>query len=255
MIKFFRKIRYNLMSENKTGKYFKYAIGEIILVVIGILIALQINNWNENRKSDIQELSALNNIHRDFLKNKEILEEVKSSSLLTLQSGIKILNHTGNKIKPDSESTFNDWLNQLFNGKPYYPQNSFLDDLLSSGKLGIFKNTELRNLLSSWKPQVEILEERFIAVDKNEIILNSYVIEHASWLNADMVDDKNRNVTFPKSGFIVDNRNLLEGLQFENLVENVVIHVDSYYSTQKKIEKLLDEIILLLETEIKKAND
>jgi len=50
MIKFFRKIRQNLLIENKTGKYFKYAIGEIILVVIGILIALQINNWNENRK-------------------------------------------------------------------------------------------------------------------------------------------------------------------------------------------------------------
>lgn len=51
MIKFFRKIRYSLLSKNKTGKYFKYAIGEIVLVVIGILIALQINNWNEKRKA------------------------------------------------------------------------------------------------------------------------------------------------------------------------------------------------------------
>ncbi|NNK19300.1 MAG: hypothetical protein HKP49_09130, partial [Maribacter sp.] len=49
MIKFFRKIRYDLMEKNKTGKYVKYAIGEIVLVVIGILIALQVNNWNENR--------------------------------------------------------------------------------------------------------------------------------------------------------------------------------------------------------------
>jgi len=50
MIKFFRKIRQDLLSKGKTGKYFKYAIGEIILVVIGILIALSINNWNEKRK-------------------------------------------------------------------------------------------------------------------------------------------------------------------------------------------------------------
>ena len=56
MIKFFRKIRYNLMEQNKTGNYFKYAIGEIVLVVIGILIALQINNWNENRKANIEEI-------------------------------------------------------------------------------------------------------------------------------------------------------------------------------------------------------
>ncbi|MFT6699485.1 MAG: hypothetical protein ACJAVD_000984, partial [Porticoccaceae bacterium] len=49
MIKFFRKIRYDLMEKNKTGKYLKYAIGEILLVVIGILFALQINNWNNNK--------------------------------------------------------------------------------------------------------------------------------------------------------------------------------------------------------------
>ena len=57
MIKFFRKIRQNLIMENKKGKYFKYAIGEIILVVVGILIALSINNWNEKRKvvQDIEE--------------------------------------------------------------------------------------------------------------------------------------------------------------------------------------------------------
>ncbi len=58
MIKFFRKIRYDLMEQNKTGKYLKYAIGEIVLVVIGILIALSINNWNEQRK-DLKTVSRL----------------------------------------------------------------------------------------------------------------------------------------------------------------------------------------------------
>ncbi|MEZ4781044.1 MAG: DUF6090 family protein [Flavobacteriaceae bacterium] len=52
MIKFLRHFRKTLISENKMGKYFKYAIGEILLVVIGILIALQINNWNEQRKAE-----------------------------------------------------------------------------------------------------------------------------------------------------------------------------------------------------------
>ena len=66
MIKFFRKIRYDLMEKNKTGKYFKYAIGEIVLVVIGILIALQINNWNEQRKQNSQERYILNQLKVEF---------------------------------------------------------------------------------------------------------------------------------------------------------------------------------------------
>ncbi len=64
MIKFFRKIRYNL-KEGKTVNYLKYAIGEIVLVVIGILIALSINNWNEGRK--------------DLVKSYEILREIKEN--------------------------------------------------------------------------------------------------------------------------------------------------------------------------------
>ena len=66
MIKFFRKIRYELMEKNKTGKYLKYAIGEIILVVIGILIALSINNWNENRKLKTEYISDLKTIKENL---------------------------------------------------------------------------------------------------------------------------------------------------------------------------------------------
>jgi len=66
MIKFFRSIRKDLMEKNKTGKYLKYAIGEIVLVVIGILIALGINNWNENRKRNQAEKAVLNNIYENL---------------------------------------------------------------------------------------------------------------------------------------------------------------------------------------------
>ncbi len=74
MIKFFRHIRMNLMETGKTGKYFKYAIGEIVLVVIGILIALSINNWNENKKANIKFNKLLVNVFNNL---KVDLEEVQ----------------------------------------------------------------------------------------------------------------------------------------------------------------------------------
>ena len=173
-----------------------------------------------------------------------------SDTQIIIGYGIKILNHTGKKSKPSNENTFNTWLNGLFNSVPYYPQNGFLDDLLSSGKLGIFKNIELRNLLSSWKPKVEILNEKFNSLNEYEEGFNNYLLKHASWLNADAaVQTEERTVKYPVSGFDVDNRDLLNALLFENLVENLTVNADSYYNNQRKTLKLLDEIITVLENE------
>jgi len=84
MIKFFRKIRYDLMEKNKTGKpalpvgrYLKYAIGEIVLVVIGILIALQINNWNEQRKVNGEILKALTEIRSNLVSDSLNIRETR----------------------------------------------------------------------------------------------------------------------------------------------------------------------------------
>lgn len=78
MIKFFRKIRQKLLTENKFSKYLLYAIGEIILVVIGILIALQINNSNELNKQRAKEVQFLKNLKSDliYLKNPPALQVV-----------------------------------------------------------------------------------------------------------------------------------------------------------------------------------
>ena len=68
MLRFFSKTRYKLTAENKVGKYLRYAIGEILLVVIGILIALQVNNWNEHQKQKKKETIDLQNLSIDLKK-------------------------------------------------------------------------------------------------------------------------------------------------------------------------------------------
>jgi uncharacterized membrane protein YgaE (UPF0421/DUF939 family) len=98
MIKFFRKIRQSLLIENKLSRYLLYAIGEIVLVVIGILIALQVNNWNEGRK----ELAKSHEILREIAENLEynnaqFLQEIKEEeavvkSIDIVLENLKILN-------------------------------------------------------------------------------------------------------------------------------------------------------------------
>ena len=75
MIKFFRKIRQRLLAENKFSRYLLYAVGEIFLVVIGILIALQINNWNEGLKERATEQSILKQLHSEYQSNLAQLDE------------------------------------------------------------------------------------------------------------------------------------------------------------------------------------
>ncbi len=90
MIKFFRKIRQNLLVENKTRKYFKYAIGEIVLVVIGILIALSINNWNENRKVDGEILKSLIEIRNNLISDSLNIRQtsIKKSQDIDIQATV-----------------------------------------------------------------------------------------------------------------------------------------------------------------------
>jgi len=106
MLKFFRNIRQNLLSEGKTGKYLKYAVGEIVLVVIGILLALQVNNWNEQRKERLLEVELRNGIAKNLQSNVVLLENkikfmnfVNSSAdiILNLKGEMKVYNDTLDK--------------------------------------------------------------------------------------------------------------------------------------------------------------
>src|SRR5210317_1244230 len=114
MIKFFRTIRKSLLMENKTGKYFKYAIGEIILVVIGILIALSINTWNENKKTKSYEVKMLSEIAKALDSDINYFKRA-SKRLQSLDSA------STHFIKQAHEkSTFNDTLYKVGFSRWYY---------------------------------------------------------------------------------------------------------------------------------------
>lgn len=144
MIKFFRKIRFDLMEKNKTGKYLKYAIGEIVLVVIGILIALSINNWNENRKNSIQEKAILSSLLENLNLSKIQSELLISDEIALKRSLIRILGIDSNDTKINSQiipdSIFKSAVWDLNSDLPTF--NAY-NNLKSTNKLSLIKNQKI----------------------------------------------------------------------------------------------------------------
>ncbi len=145
MIKIFRKIRQNQIMENKTGKYFKYAIGEIILVVIGILIALQINNWNGKRSLRTQEVNILKSLKADLTQastaSKKYInvESTLANQYVFVLSGNEARNSI--LLKPNADSLYTAL---LWNVDKSFPIINTYTDLKNSGRTNLISNEEIR---------------------------------------------------------------------------------------------------------------
>jgi len=161
MIKFFRKIRQQMLNENKTSKYFKYALGEVILVVIGILIALQINTWNENRKAANEEIKILNALQADFKVSKYRIEETISIQQRVLDYSSILMNIHERQDQKEFEyfDTHLDSLKDLIDyGTTWYraePVTGAYNALISAGKVDLIKNEDLRHLLAQFSADLE----------------------------------------------------------------------------------------------------
>ena len=145
MIKFFRKIRQNLLSEGKTGKYLKYAIGEIALVVIGILIALSINNWNENSKNRKLETSYLMRISKDL--DNDLLDYEGTSELARERNERVLFLEQAIKDAQLVEKSPDYFIKSIaYAGYTYRPaiSNHSFEELKSSGRLELINNEDLR---------------------------------------------------------------------------------------------------------------
>tara|TARA_R110000764_G_scaffold16606_1_gene46402 strand:- start:1395 stop:2144 length:750 start_codon:yes stop_codon:yes gene_type:complete len=142
MIKFFRKIRQNLLSDGKTGKYLKYALGEIILVVIGILIALSINNWNQNRIRTTEERNILEDLKIGLEKDKADLVYNANRINSSMSSADKVIYALENDL-PYRDSISN-YLGNLMLPVMFVYSTSAFETLKSKG-IDIIKNSELRN--------------------------------------------------------------------------------------------------------------
>lgn len=151
MIKFFRRVRYNLLdnpqsSWSRTTRYLLYAIGEICLVVIGILIALKINNWNEYQKAKIFEREILTQIRANLIKDKLTLDNIYQNTSNALNASDNILNPAVSNIHPDSIQY---WLGDIIQFDRFQPLTNSYEALKSKG-IDLISNKQLRFLIGTY---------------------------------------------------------------------------------------------------------
>lgn len=202
-------MRYDLINHNKTSRYLKYAIGEIILVVVGILIALQINNWNSNRLLRLQEQLVLKELNKEFKANKLLLDSVifyhkrsfKSAEYVRQQIPIKV-----EEVNLDSLSYNLYYMGWIYTFDPY---TGVTNNVLNNSSLELISNDSLRQLLVGWKDILEDYQEEEIkAINNYQNHLKPFEKKHfffsynpTEWLNYPKVDLK-----------------ILESLEFDNYI-------------------------------------
>ncbi|PNQ73628.1 hypothetical protein C1T31_04625 [Hanstruepera neustonica] len=253
MIKFFRKIRQNLLSENKTGKYFKYALGEIILVVIGILIALQINNWNQNRITQNNQEKYLLLLKNETLNNLNELKSAQNTIQSITNGQQKLIRLIDSNLDTISENYFSKVMFEAFGSVPRFDfENSVLSELKISGEIKNIKNDSIRRKIVALEPLVKSVADSEKFVIDMFLVTSEIILENGSvrtWYDS---IDFNEYVKIEKGKKSVSNIPILKSNKFENyLLRYMGPSANLRGNIYAKLEKHLNSLIELIDKELK----
>tara|TARA_R110000868_G_scaffold79992_1_gene227275 strand:+ start:216 stop:980 length:765 start_codon:yes stop_codon:yes gene_type:complete len=253
-MKFFRKIRQKLVAKNKLRNYLLYAVGEIILVVIGILIALAINNGQENKILEKKEQTYLKGLQGEFEISKQKLVKLIEINRRNYIGAKQILEFTTNLEVAPSEEQFSNLLYQSFSFDiAFNPNNSLLNEMINSGSLKDITNPDLRIYLTNWISTLDDIagQEQDLA-NEREKVLDMFRRDENSIRTVFEYANAKQQVSFPKSDNTISNLNLLHSVSFEN---NMFMFYLTSYSTEEShynpLMQNLNSILKLLEAEIK----
>ncbi|NND79342.1 MAG: hypothetical protein HKN53_05540 [Maribacter sp.] len=156
------------MEKKKTGRYLTYAIGEIILVVLGILIALQIDSWNSNRLDRIEEQLLLKQLKTEFIQNKnQLLTKIKKRED-AMNSCFEILRIFDNPQLEKDPEQIDSLFASILPNYTFDPTSGIISQLTDGGKLTLIENDSLRQHLSNWSSMVvQAVEEELIYLEFN----------------------------------------------------------------------------------------
>jgi hypothetical protein len=240
------------MEQNKTGRYFKYAIGEIILVVIGILIALQINNWNNQNQNLRKEQEILKNLKAEFQQNLDELNRDHKINQEALAASYQLL--TIDKVKKVDPQLIDNLLGTAYDFATFDARVGVVNDVIASGKLELIRDPELRLILNQWTGELnDYIEDVIIRRNfwsNNFDILNRHIPHRNTDASSDRPDYsrpyKIEPIEVPQENY----QNFINDLTVDGALFSHYYNQSFVTSNEKEIKKFLEKIIDLINMNI-----
>lgn len=237
MLKFFRTIRKKLIEQDNVRKYLLYAIGEILLVVIGILIALQVNNWNEERWYNIQSDQVLSELKEEVVDSRTEMKEVLQYIQTKAKDGIKFLNNTDTNL-PDSVK-----INEISDLVFFFTERIRMPVL--ENELGSDKK------INQWPELTDSMQQLNVSIE--------YYNKGLDY----MENDRNLNISpfLIQNGLIIDmmaqsgmlesvkisSANIYDSKEFRNIIANYTLMTNALLDGAQNILDQYDELLIVID--------
>jgi hypothetical protein len=235
----------------KIKKYTQYAIGEILLVMIGIILALQVNNWNENRKARIVEQLLLENLKTEMSVNYEQLEKAMSFHAKSRNSARQLLEIFNGSHSYTRTEEVDSLLAQTQWAWTFDPSMGALNSIKMSGYLNAVQNSDLRTLITTYEDlSYDTMEEGKIIQD---IIIDRYIPAVNQYVSL------NQRLKFLGEDYVVGESKFeadYKGLFKDRLLEGIVSYIHTWrideLGEEENLKKMMENFIATLSIEIEK---
>lgn len=251
MIKFFRKIRQNMIKENRTSKYLLYAIGEIILVVIGILLALQINTWNENRKANIEETAILESLYENLVIAKQQSDSLITEEIALKQLLIYVLDVEPNPLEIEKPTISNTMFkNAVWDVQNDLPIINTYINLKNTNKLSLIKNKKINEKFSDLDFQFnrvqDILADRLTV---HQVRIDNILEKDINFIPLVKSNVPEINIA---NEIPTNYKDILSEKRIRNLIGMKLTFTQDVIDRRKDLDREMKRLISLIETELHK---
>lgn len=230
---FFKKLRQNLIRNGEIKKYLTYAVGEILLVVIGISLAFQVDNWNDNRINRNIEVQFYDNIRDQIRDDQELIQEQKKFNkdfMKEFHYGYDIID-SNDKGKLDTLGII---IRNMFQYSDFDRQGNIYETMVNSGEIKILRNHDIVN-------GIRELEEYYIYVNRIESIHYDIVINHVAKIISPVIKYSTAELMKPGAVF---------NYEFQNIFSMLLVVMREKEEVYQKILNQIERLQILIDQEI-----